>query len=130
MTFHRYVALGDSFTEGVGDPDPARPNGLRGWADRVADVLACKPSELAFYPVPKLMIRRVGDHEAYSAVRASELGDGTFEARELGEALDYLALFAAEGADLVRAMNDAIVRNGSIGVYDGCKVAVETAASL
>lgn len=39
-TWHRYVALGDSFTEGVGDPDPARPNGLRGWADRVAEVLA------------------------------------------------------------------------------------------
>jgi lysophospholipase L1-like esterase len=43
MTFHRYVALGDSFTEGVGDPDPARPNGLRGWADRVAEVLARQP---------------------------------------------------------------------------------------
>lgn len=40
MTFHRYVALGDSFTEGVGDPDGARPNGVRGWADRVAAVLA------------------------------------------------------------------------------------------
>jgi lysophospholipase L1-like esterase len=40
MPFHRYVALGDSFTEGVGDPDPARPNGLRGWADRVAEALA------------------------------------------------------------------------------------------
>jgi len=39
-TFRRYVALGDSFTEGVGDPDPTRPNGLRGWADRVAEVLA------------------------------------------------------------------------------------------
>ena len=39
-TFHRYVALGDSFTEGVGDHDPARPNGVRGWADRVAEVLA------------------------------------------------------------------------------------------
>ncbi|MGZ4450165.1 MAG: SGNH/GDSL hydrolase family protein [Nocardioides sp.] len=38
--FRRYVALGDSFTEGVGDPDPDRPNGLRGWADRVAEVLA------------------------------------------------------------------------------------------
>ena len=37
--YRRYVALGDSFTEGVGDPDPARPNGLRGWADRVAEVL-------------------------------------------------------------------------------------------
>lgn len=38
--FSRYVALGDSFTEGVGDPDPSRPNGLRGWADIVAEQLA------------------------------------------------------------------------------------------
>ncbi len=38
--FSRYIALGDSFTEGIGDPHPARPNGLRGWADRVAEVLA------------------------------------------------------------------------------------------
>lgn len=36
----------------------------------VADILCCKPSELAFYPLPKLMIRRVGDHEAHSATRA------------------------------------------------------------
>lgn len=35
----RWVALGDSFTEGVGDPDPERPNGVRGWADRVAERL-------------------------------------------------------------------------------------------
>lgn len=40
MSFTRYVALGDSFTEGVGDDDPTRPNGVRGWADRVAEVLA------------------------------------------------------------------------------------------
>ncbi len=39
MSFQRYVAIGDSFTEGVGDPDPSRPNGVRGWADRVAEVL-------------------------------------------------------------------------------------------
>lgn len=33
-----YVAIGDSFTEGLGDP---RPDGtLRGWADRVAEGLA------------------------------------------------------------------------------------------
>lgn len=37
--YRRFVALGDSFTEGLGDPDPARPNGVRGWADRVAEVL-------------------------------------------------------------------------------------------
>jgi lysophospholipase L1-like esterase len=41
----RYVALGDSFTEGVGDDDPQRPNGVRGWADRVAEQLcAADPS--------------------------------------------------------------------------------------
>lgn len=32
----RYVAIGDSFTEGVGDPNLMYPNGVRGWADRVA----------------------------------------------------------------------------------------------
>lgn len=36
----RYVALGDSFTEGVGDPNKHLPNGVRGWADRVAERLA------------------------------------------------------------------------------------------
>jgi lysophospholipase L1-like esterase len=40
--FLRYVAVGDSFTEGVGDPDPSRPNGVRGWADRVAEVMGAK----------------------------------------------------------------------------------------
>lgn len=38
--FTRYVALGDSFTEGVGDPYPPGFHGLRGWADRVAEHLA------------------------------------------------------------------------------------------
>ncbi|GAA4706999.1 SGNH/GDSL hydrolase family protein [Nocardioides conyzicola] len=46
--FHRYVAIGDSFTEGVGDPDPARPNGLRGWADRVAEVLAGQTADFGY----------------------------------------------------------------------------------
>lgn len=37
-TFRSFVAVGDSFTEGLGDP---RPNGaLRGWADRVAEGLS------------------------------------------------------------------------------------------
>ncbi len=47
-TFHRYVALGDSFTEGVGDPDPGLPNGVRGWADRVADVLAAQVDDFGY----------------------------------------------------------------------------------
>jgi lysophospholipase L1-like esterase len=48
QSFRRYVALGDSFTEGVGDPDPSRPNGLRGWADRVAEVLAHRSPDFGY----------------------------------------------------------------------------------
>src|SRR5690606_19259730 len=46
--FHRYVAMGDSFTEGVGDPDPTHPNGLRGWADRVAAALAAQTPDFGY----------------------------------------------------------------------------------
>ena len=39
MAYRSYVALGDSFTEGLDDPDPAG-DGFRGWADLVAARLA------------------------------------------------------------------------------------------
>ncbi|MCU1509913.1 MAG: hydrolase family protein [Glaciihabitans sp.] len=44
----RYVAIGDSFTEGIGDPEPASPGGYRGWADRVAEVLSAQTSDFAY----------------------------------------------------------------------------------
>lgn len=48
VTFHRFAALGDSFTEGVGDPDPRLPHGVRGWADRVAEVLAGEADDFRY----------------------------------------------------------------------------------
>lgn len=39
-TWQRYIAVGDSFTEGLSDPDPGRPGEFRGWADRLAEHLA------------------------------------------------------------------------------------------
>ncbi|SDH04425.1 Lysophospholipase L1 [Lentzea fradiae] len=44
----RFVALGDSFTEGVGDEDAGRPNGVRGWADRVAEVFGAADPEFGY----------------------------------------------------------------------------------
>jgi lysophospholipase L1-like esterase len=44
----RYVAIGDSFTEGIGDPEPESPGGFRGWADRVAEVLAQGTEDFAY----------------------------------------------------------------------------------
>jgi lysophospholipase L1-like esterase len=39
-TWRRYIALGDSFTEGLNDPDPGGAGEFRGWADRLAGHLA------------------------------------------------------------------------------------------
>lgn len=44
----RFVAIGDSFTEGIGDPEPRSPGGNRGWADRVAEVLSAKTEDFAY----------------------------------------------------------------------------------
>jgi len=93
---------------------------------RVADVLTCKPSELAFYPVPKLHIRRVGDHEADSARRSAELGDGSLEARELDDAMANVKLFL-DSPDWLVQMNESIIENNTIGIYEGCKRAVSFA---
>ncbi|WP_417234553.1 SGNH/GDSL hydrolase family protein [Arthrobacter sp.] len=42
------VSLGDSFTEGIGDPDPQSPGGNRGWADRVAEQLSYGVDDFAY----------------------------------------------------------------------------------
>ena len=46
MAFERYVALGDSTTEGLDDPHPA--GGYRGWADRLAERLAVASPGLSY----------------------------------------------------------------------------------
>jgi lysophospholipase L1-like esterase len=46
--WHRFVALGDSYTEGIGDPEPRSPGGLRGWADRTAEELSHGQSDFAY----------------------------------------------------------------------------------
>ena len=65
----------------------------------------------------------MGDHEQYSALRAAELGAETLEAREIENAMVYVGLMV-DMPDLLVQMNDSIINNAEIGVYDGCKNAV------
>lgn len=48
VRYRRYVALGDSFTEGIGDPHPGSRNGVRGWADLLAARLARSDPEFRY----------------------------------------------------------------------------------
>jgi lysophospholipase L1-like esterase len=91
-TWTRYVALGDSFTEGVGDPDPTRPNGLRGWADRVAEVLTTRVDDFGY---------------ANLAIRGRKLGPIVAEQVEPALALrpDLVSIHAG-GNDVLRPKVD------------------------
>ena len=94
---------------------------------RLCDVMLTKPSELAFYPVPKLMLRRVGGHEAYGALHTSELGDGTYECRTPEEILGMLRAMALDG-EILGQMNECVLENRKAGLYDGAYRVVELAA--
>jgi hypothetical protein len=98
------------------------------WLLRICDVLVTKPSELAFVPVPKLHIRRVGDHEAASATRSSELGDGTAECRTIEEAVSMITLLC-QSPEFLRPMNERIRQNARLGIYDGASQALQLAIS-
>ena len=93
---------------------------------RVSDVLITKPSELAFYPIPKIFNERVGGHEMWGAIRGAELGDGTVEVRTIPQTLQAIDLLTKEN-DLLELFCDCIVKNKSIGIYDGAYKCVELA---
>ena len=68
--WHRMVALGDSFTEGIGDPEPRSEGGLRGWADRVAEELSVNQPDFAYanLAVRGLMLQQIFDQQLAPAL--------------------------------------------------------------
>lgn len=96
---------------------------------RSADVLVTKPSELAFYPIPKLFIKRVGKHEMWGAIHSAEIGDGTMECRDIPHTLQMLNLFLKDDHMLTN-MCDQILKNKLIGIYDGAYKVVELAMEM
>lgn len=93
---------------------------------RSCDVLVTKPSELAFYPVPKLFIKRVGGHERWGAVHSAEIGDGTLECEDIPHTLQMIDVFL-NGDRLLRDLCGGIQKNKEAGIYDGAYQVVELA---
>lgn len=90
--WRRFVAIGDSFTEGIGDPEPGSPGGHRGWADRVAEVLSQQVDDFAY---------------ANMAVRGRLIGQIVAEQVEPAMALKPdLVTFCAGGNDVIRPGGD------------------------
>ena len=94
---------------------------------RSCDVLVTKPSELAFYPVPKLFMRHIGGHEVYAGLHAQEAGEATVECMTKDKLCGMIDLLIAN-RELLQSMNEKIIQNKSAGMYDGGYKAVLLAA--
>lgn len=91
------------------------------------DWLVTKPSELAYYPIPKIFMRHIGGHEVYGAVHSQEFGDGTFEcpsAKAVNEMLDR----ALSDKDILIHFAKQINILKSQGFYNGGYECVKLAA--
>ncbi len=143
----RLVALGDSFTEGVGDDDPAYPNGVRGWADRVAEQLAAREPGFRYANLAirgKLMPQILGEQLEPALAMAPDLvtlyagGNDLMRPKVDIDALmvDYEAAVArirATGARLVLftgvdGVEDALFRKmrGRVAIYNEFVRAIAT----
>ena len=85
---------------------------------RHVEVLVTKPSELAYYPVPKLMMKHIGGHEVYGAVHAQEEGDSTFECPTV-ETINPMFDRLIEDKELLIHMCKQIQKLNQQHMYDG-----------
>ena len=95
---------------------------------RASDVLVTKPSELAFYPIPKLFIQHVGGHEVWGAIHSAELGDGTYEVAPGRETADMIRLLQNE-PEVLTNLNECILKNQEAGLYNGAYEVIRLAAA-
>ena len=79
--------------------------------------------------MPKIFHERVGGHEMWGAIRGAELGDGTVETRTIPHTLQAIDLLTHD-RDLLDMYCDSIVKNKSIGIYDGAYKCVELATGV
>lgn len=96
---------------------------------KISDVMITKPSELAYYPIPKLFIQRVGKHEAWGAIRSSEIGDGTKEI-DTPDILHRVLKTLIEENDLFKMYIKHIMLSNSTKIYHGAENVVLLAKKL
>jgi len=92
----------------------------------VSDLLVTKPSELVYYPIPKVFMRHIGGHEVYGAVNGQELGDSTFECPTL-ESINQMLDRILNDKEILAHMVSEINRLKAAGYYNGAYECVKLA---
>lgn len=93
------------------------------------DLLVTKPSELAYYPVPKLFMRHIGGHEVYGAINGREYGDAAGEFADTKEICAMLDRLLTD-KEILAHLCDTILRLRNEGRYDGAYECVRLAAGI
>lgn len=93
---------------------------------RVTDLMITKPSELVFYPIPKIFQRHIGGHEVYGAIHGREIGDATLECPDEKSMNEMIDIILAD-KDAYRFMIKRIIENKNQGLYNGAYEAVKLA---
>ena len=95
----------------------------------VSDILVTKPSELAYYPIPKVFMRHIGGHEVYGAINGREIGDSTPEC-PTEESINAMFDKLLEDKEILAHMCDRIDELKAQGHYDGAYECVRLATGL
>ncbi len=93
----------------------------------VCDLLVTKPSELAYYPIPKIFMKHIGGHEVYGAINGREIGDSLSEyptAKRINAMLDKIL----SDEDIIPHLCDRIDELKKQGYYDGAYECVKLAS--
>ena len=90
------------------------------------DILITKPSELAYYPIPKLFMKHIGGHEVYGGINGAEYGDSIPECptkKEINAMLDRVI----QDKELIPHLCDRIDQLKKEGHYNGAYECVKLA---
>lgn len=113
--WHRFVALGDSFTEGLDDPEPSSPGGYRGWADRVAEELSLGIPDFSYanLAVRGELLREVVDTQIAPALELTpdlvSIQAGGNDLLHPGADPDKLAVLLEDAVRILRAQGATVV---------------------
>lgn len=92
----------------------------------VSDLLITKPSELVYYPIPKIFMRHIGGHEVYGAIHGQEFGDSTWECpdtKTMNNMLDRII----DDKEILIHMCNTINKLKKEGYYNGAYECVKLA---
>ena len=92
----------------------------------VCDLMVTKPSELAYYPIPKVFMRHIGGHEVWGATWGSQTGDATMECADVKSVNAMLDRLISD-REILAHFCDRIDKLKAKGFYNGAYECVRLA---